>query len=57
MGLLMSIANKKNRRKKRIVVDARMINDSGIGTYLKNVIPYLIPKYDLVFLGTPKDFT
>ncbi|WP_299062397.1 glycosyltransferase family 1 protein [uncultured Polaribacter sp.] len=41
-------------KKKKIVVDARMINDSGIGTYLKNVIPYLIPKYDLVLLGNQK---
>ena len=41
--------------KKKIVIDARMINDSGIGTYLRNIIPFLIEKYNIVLLGNKKE--
>ena len=37
--------------KKKIVIDARMINDSGVGTYIKNIIPYLISKFDVILIG------
>jgi hypothetical protein len=29
-----------------IVIDARMIHHSGIGTYLKNLVPFLIERFD-----------
>ena len=41
--------------KKKLVIDARMINDSGIGTYLKNIIPFLIPNFIVVLLGNKKE--
>lgn len=34
-----------------ITIDARMINHSGIGTYIKNLIPNLVDKYKLALLG------
>ena len=37
-----------------IVVDARMISSSGIGTYLRNVLPRVIaarPRWRFVLLG------
>lgn len=37
--------------KKIITIDARMINDSGIGTYLKNIIPYFITNFNVILLG------
>lgn len=37
-----------------ITIDARMINHSGIGTYLKNMIPNLIGNYSLALLGNTK---
>lgn len=39
----------------KIVIDARVINNSGIGTYLQNVIPNLIKNYELILLGKPDD--
>lgn len=42
---------------KKIVIDARMINSSGIGTYLQNVITNLIKNYDLILLGRKDDLT
>lgn len=38
-------------KKKTIVVDARMINSSGIGTYLKNILPYIKEYFNLILLG------
>lgn len=36
----------------KLVIDLRMINTSGIGTYLKNVIPGILEHYkEVVFLG------
>lgn len=37
-----------------ITIDARMINHSGIGTYIKNMIPNLIGNYNLALLGDKK---
>lgn len=39
------------RLKFDITIDARMINHSGIGTYIKNMIPNLIDIYNLALLG------
>ena len=36
---------------KKIVIDARMINVSGIGTYIKNFIPAIIDKNRLFLIG------
>lgn len=38
-------------KKYKIVIDARMINHSGIGTNIKNMIPNLIENYKLTLLG------
>lgn len=35
----------------KIVIDARMINNSGIGTYMQNMVPNLIKNYELILLG------
>ena len=37
--------------KHTIVVDVRMINSSGIGTYLKNILPIIAVKFKLILLG------
>ena len=39
----------------KIVIDARMINNSGIGTYLQNIIPNLIKNYELILLCGEKE--
>ena len=36
-----------------IAIDARMINHSGIGTYMKNLINTLLEDYSLILLGAP----
>jgi glycosyltransferase involved in cell wall biosynthesis len=36
-----------------IAIDARMINHSGIGTYMKNLINALLEDYHLILLGDP----
>jgi hypothetical protein len=41
--------------KNRLVVDARMINSSGIGTYLKNILPKVAKEFDLTLLGNKKE--
>lgn len=38
----------------KLVLDARMIDSSGIGTYLQNLIPFLEKNYSLTLLGSPK---
>lgn len=35
-----------------ITIDARMINHSGIGTYIKNMIPDLVKSYKIALLGS-----
>jgi predicted nucleotidyltransferase len=37
-----------------LLLDARMIDSSGIGTYLQNIIPYLKDEIDIAFLGDRK---
>lgn len=39
----------------KIVIDARMINNSGIGTYLQSIIPNLIKNYELILLCREKE--
>ena len=41
---------------KNIVIDARMVNHSGIGTYLRSVISVLTKKYDITLLGNKELF-
>lgn len=38
-------------KKKHIVIDSRMIEHSGIGTYLRNIIPYLSNNFSITLLG------
>lgn len=43
-----------------VLLDARMIKHSGIGTYLQNLIPYIVDKINLTVLGNSsalKDFS
>ncbi len=40
---------------KNISIDARMINSSGIGTYLKNILPYLTKSFDTILLGNKEE--
>nr|WP_299168550.1 glycosyltransferase family 1 protein [uncultured Allomuricauda sp.] len=46
---------KKQIRKEDLVVDARMINSSGIGTYLKNILPIISNNFNLTLLGDLKE--
>jgi glycosyltransferase involved in cell wall biosynthesis len=39
----------------KIVIDARMINNSGIKTYLQNIIPNLIKNHELILLSREKE--
>ena len=34
----------------RLCIDARMINSSGIGTYLRNLIPYFLDQFEVTLL-------
>lgn len=44
------------KAKKRIVVDARMINASGIGRYLQELLPLIINEYkETILLGDPEE--
>lgn len=36
----------------KIAIDVRMINHSGIGTYIQNLVPNLVNKYNLILLGS-----
>jgi glycosyltransferase involved in cell wall biosynthesis len=37
--------------KPTLCIDARMINNSGIGTYIKNLIIYIVEKFEVTLLG------
>lgn len=39
----------------KVVVDFRMHNFSGIGTYIKNIIPLLVNEFDILLLGNKND--
>lgn len=43
-----------NFKKIKIVIDARMINHSGIGTYIQGMIPHLVDDYDVTLIGEQK---
>ena len=36
---------------KSLAIDVRMWNSSGIGTYIKNIVPLLVDKFDVFLLG------
>jgi len=38
-----------------LTIDFRMHNASGIGTYIKNIIPYLIDRFDVTLLGNVEE--
>lgn len=40
-----------------LVIDARMLRASGIGTYLYNLIPYLTKSFDVSLLGNAQEIT
>jgi glycosyltransferase involved in cell wall biosynthesis len=44
-------------KKDSLVVDARMINSSGIGTYLKNILPEIAKKFHLTLLGVKEELS
>jgi len=35
----------------QLAIDFRMHNASGIGTYIKNIIPFLLNRFDIILLG------
>ncbi|QKF61459.1 glycosyltransferase family 4 protein [Campylobacter curvus] len=39
----------------KIVVDFRMHNFSGIGTYIKNIIPFLVDEFEILLLGNKNE--
>ena len=39
----------------KLIIDCRMINSSGIGTYIKNLLPFLENYFDLILLGNEKE--
>lgn len=39
---------------KDLIIDVRMINSSGIGTYIKNTIPYIEKEIDCLLVGDEK---
>jgi len=40
---------------KRLTIDARMLNSSGIGRYIKELIPYLKDEFKLILIVSSKD--
>ncbi len=40
---------------KKICIDARMIRSSGIGTYLSNILPFIVEKYAPEIIIAPED--
>ena len=35
-----------------LVIDFRMHKASGIGTYIKSLLPYLVEKFEVILLGS-----
>lgn len=35
----------------QLIIDFRMHNASGIGTYIKNIVPFLVDIFDITLLG------
>ena len=42
------------KEKHKLAIDVRMINHSGIGTYIKGMIPNIIEQFELFLLGPDK---
>ncbi len=40
-----------------LCIDCRMINHSGIGTYIRNLIGFMIERYDTILLGDQNDLS
>jgi glycosyltransferase involved in cell wall biosynthesis len=40
--------------KNKLCIDARMLNHSGIGTYLRMLLPYICNAFDVTVLGNPE---
>lgn len=38
-----------------LTIDFRMHNASGIGTYIKNIIPFLVDNFDIILLGNTQE--
>ncbi len=41
--------------KQTLVVDARMVSVSGIGTVCQNILPYLTEDFEITLLGNPEE--
>ena len=39
----------------QLAIDFRMHNASGIGTYIRNIVPYLLNRFDIVLLGNSNE--
>lgn len=39
----------------QLIIDFRMHTASGIGTYIKNIVPYLIDNFDIIVLGNSEE--
>lgn len=39
----------------KLTIDFRMHNASGIGTYIKNIVPFLFDRFDITLLGNYKE--
>jgi len=42
---------------RNICIDARMIRSSGIGTYLRNILPFIVEKFAPEIILTPEDIS
>lgn len=45
----------ESTNKLKLVIDANMYNASGIGTYIKNIVPFLIDKFNITLLINSDD--
>lgn len=57
MLLMKTVISKMETRLVKCTVDARMINHSGIGTYIRMLMPYLCTKFDVTLLGNPEQLS
>jgi len=39
----------------KLVIDFRMHQSSGIGTYIRNIVPFLLDEFELILLGNAED--
>lgn len=40
---------------KKLVIDFRMCNASGIGTYIKSIVPYLVDVFEVILIGNSSE--